>query len=319
MQPLNPNGETANGGDVNQDIGFGTTIHQKASTRLLKRDGSFNVRRTGYSMLRSRSMYHHLLTTSWPKFIGILLVVFILINFFFGMLFFLAGRGGLGGLQSTTEAGRILESFFFSIQTFATIGYGTVHPVSILTNLLVSIEALSGMLAYAVGTGLVFSRFSRPNARILFSDKAIIAPYKKIRAFQFRIVNERKSQIINLGCRVVMSRLEFDDSGLKRKFYDLKLERDQVMFFPLNWTVVHPIDEKSPLYNATADDLLKSDAEFLVLLEGVDDTFSQVVYSRSSYKASEIEWGKRFKPVLDELPDGSIQIDLLRISEIEDA
>jgi inward rectifier potassium channel len=175
------------------------------------------------------------------------------------------------------------------------------------------------MLAYAVGTGLVFARFSRPTARIIFSEKAIIAPYKGIRAFQFRVANARNSQILDLKCRLVMSRLEFDGSGLKRKFYDLKLERDQVMFFPLNWTIVHPLDEKSPLYKYTAQDLARSDVEFLVLLEGMDDTHSTTVSARSSYKADEIAWGQKFVSVLDEMDDGQIAIDITRIGDFEEA
>jgi len=305
--------------DANQDLGFGTTVTAKQSTRLLRRDGSFNVKRVGYSLFRSKSIYHLLLTMPWLSFFLFLFVCFLTINLYFGTLFFISGRESLSGLKSTTESGRFLESFFFSIQTFATIGYGMIHPNTVLANIFVSFEALTGMLAYAVGTGLVFARFSRPSAKILFSDTALIAPYRKIRSFQFRIVNERNSQIVDLKCRLVMSRMEFDGAGLKRKFYDLKLERDQVMFFPLNWTIVHPIDEKSPLFGQSEEDFVRSDVEFLVLLEGMDDTHSAIVNTRSSYKASEIEWGKKFKPVLDEMPDGSISIDILRISEAEDA
>jgi len=302
-----------------QDLGFANGVGQTQQTRLLQKDGSFNVKRKGYSMLRSRSLYHHLLTAPWPQFIFILLCFFLIINQSFGTLYYFCGKEGLGGMQSTTELGRYFECFFFSIQTFATIGYGAVHPSSIFANILVSIEALCGMLAYALGTGLVFARFSRPSARILFSETAIIAPYHGGRAFQFRIVNERNSQILDLKCRVVMSRLEFDGAGLRRKFYDLKLERDQVMFFPLNWTIVHPIDEKSPLFKTSPEEIARNDVEFLVLLEGMEDTFSQIVSSRSSYKADEIQWGKKFKTVLDEQADGSILLEMHKISETEEA
>lgn len=307
----------SDGTEAQADLGFGTAVSQKQSSRLLLRDGSFNVKRVGYSLFRSKSIYHLLLTIPWWSFILFVFSCFLTINICFGTLFFFSGRESLHGLKSTSEAGRFLECFFFSIQTFATIGYGMIHPNTILANIFVSFEALIGMLAYAVGTGLVFARFSRPNAQIRFSDKAIIAPYRKIRAFQFRIVNERNSQIIDLKCRLVMSRMEFDGGGLKRRFYDLKLERDRVMFFPLNWTIVHPIDENSPLYKQTEEDLVRSDIEFLVLLEGMDDTHSAIVNTRSSYKATEIEWGRKFSRVLDELPDGSISIDLTKLSDTE--
>jgi len=306
-------------GEPPKDFGFGSSISGRPTTRLLQRDGSFNVKRVGYSILGSNSLYIHLLTVTWPIFFVFLLGFYLITNLCFGILYYFAGADALGGLDATTPPQLMLESFFFSVQTFATIGYGKIHPVSLFANILVSIEALFGMLAYAVGTGLIFARFSRPSARIKFSEKAIIAPYRGKTAFEFRIVNERQSQIIDLRARVILSRLELDSGGLKRKFHELKLEREQVMFFPLNWTIVHPIDETSHLFGMTKDQMIAADVEFLVLLEGLDDTFSQLVNARSSYKAHEIVWGAKFVPMLDELPDGSVQVDTTLVGMIESA
>ncbi len=310
-------GEEDMSGDAARDFGFGSSISERPTTRLLLRDGSFNVSRVGYSIFGTQSLYHHLLTVSWGTFFLTLFGFYLIANLIFAILYYLAGPHALGGMGSVDASARMVDSFFFSIQTFATIGYGKVYPESLFAHVLVSVEALFGMLSYALGTGMIFARFSRPSARIRFSNHAIIAPYRGMTAFQFRIVNERASQILDLHARLIMSRLELDSVGLKRKFHGLKLERDQVMFFPLNWTIVHPIDEKSPLFGLTKEQLENADVEFLVSLEGTDEAFSQAVNARTSYKANEIVWGAKFVHMLEELPDGSVQIDPKLVSETE--
>lgn len=299
------------------DLGFGTVVARRARRRLLNRDGSFNVHREGHNPFRSRSLYHYLLNVSWSGFFAIILCFYVAINLIFALLYFACGPNAVEGTVTDSSMARLLDSFFFSIQTFATIGYGKLTPSGLTANLLVTFEALIGLLSVALATGLFFARFSRPTARITFSKCAIIAPYQDQRAFMFRIVNERKNQIMDLGARVVMSRLEMEGQTIRRKFYDLQLERKKVMFFPLHWTIVHSIDDESPLYGVTAQELAQSDAEFLVLLSGMDDTFSQVVHSWSSYKQEEIIWGARFRSIIEENADGSLRIDLKRIHEID--
>jgi inward rectifier potassium channel len=169
----------------------------------------------------------------------------------------------------------------------------------------------------ALATGLFFARFSRPTARLRFSRFALIAPYRGGRAFEFRIVNERANQLFHMEARVVLNKLERDGQMMKRKFYELALERHKIMFFPLNWTIVHPITKESPLFNVTEKELTESDAEFLVMLAGVDDTFSQTVHCWSSYKYDEIIWGAKFTNILEELDDGRVKIDLHRVHEFD--
>lgn len=301
----------------NEDLGFGTLVAQKARRRLVNRDGSFNVHRAGYSPIRARGMYHYLLNSSWPRFFAIIFCLYLAINSFFAVTYFICGTGAIQGANEETSILRLLDSFFFSIQTFATIGYGKLTPSGLVPNVLVTFEALIGLLGFALATGLFFARFSRPTARIIFSKLAVLAPYHGQNAFMFRIVNERKNQILDLEARVVMSRLELEGKTIRRKFYDLQLERKQVMFFPLHWTIVHPIDEESPLYGMTSAELEQSDVEFLIMLSGMDDTFSQIVHSWSSYKYEEIVWGARFSNILEENADGSIRIDLNRIHSVE--
>ncbi len=213
--------------------------------------------------------------------------------------------------------GRFWQAFFFSVYTFATIGYGNVTPVGWAANAIVTIESISGLLSFALATGVVFSRFSRPIADIVFSRQAVIAPYRDITAFEFRVINGRENEIIDLEARIVMSRFESRDGKPLRKYHNLALERDSVAFFPLSWTVVHPIDEDSPLYGWDRERSIAARTEFLILLTGVDETFAQTVHARSSYSAEEIVWGARFVNLFSEGKE--IRIDMDRFHRIEPA
>jgi inward rectifier potassium channel len=303
--------------DLNRDLGFGAVVARESRRRLLNRDGSFNVVREGLSFLQSLSPYHYLLTTTWPRFLGLVVLFFLVTNLLFGTAYFACGPGQIAGSKATNLHSQFLEDFFFSVQTFATIGYGGMHPVGLAANVLVTLESLVGLLGFALATGILFARFSRPTAKILFSENAIIAPYRGITAFEFRVANARSNEMIQVEARVMLTRFRRDGSG-NREFIPLKLERERVTFFPLSWTVVHPIDEASPLWGLTAEDLIADDAEFLVLFSGIDETFSQTVYTRSSYKAQEIVWGARFANVFNPpKPNGILSIDIGHLHRIE--
>jgi inward rectifier potassium channel len=303
--------------DPNRDLGFGSVVARESRRRFLNKDGSFNVVRGGLSFFRSLSPYHYLLTTSWPRFLGLVVASYLAINTVFGLAFLAVGPGQIAGTRGVTLGDRFLESFFFSVQTFATIGYGGLHPVGLAANLLVTLESLFGLLGFALATGILFARFSQPTARILFSDKAIVAPYQGITAFEFRVANIRRNEMIQVEARVMLTRLKRDGSG-DREFLPLKLEREKVIFFPLSWTVVHPIDEASPLHGFNEHDLEGCDAEFLVLFSGIDETFAQTVHTRSSYKPNEIVWGARFTNLFNPpTPDGVLSIDIGRLHDIE--
>lgn len=277
--------------EVPQDLGFGTVVTEQKHFRLLNRDGSFNVRRARSGWFPGLT-YHQLLTMSWPKFFALFISVYMVVNCLFALAYFLCGPGAL---QGPMNGGRFLQAFFFSVETFSTIGYGNIVPVGLAPNLLVVAESITTLVIFGVGTGLVFSRFARPVAAIGYSEKAVIAPYRGISAFEFRVVNLRSNQLVNVQAEVIFSRFEDCGGGIRqRRFYDLSLERDMVTFFPLNWTVVHPIDEQSPLYGWTKQMMLDAEAEFAILLTAVDETFAQTVHSRSSYSADEVEFGAQF-------------------------
>jgi len=182
----------------------------------------------------------------------------------------------------------------------------------------VSAEAVCALLGFALATGLLFARFSRPTAKILFSDQAVVAPYNGITAFEFRIINARNNQIIELGARVLLSKFEDVDGNRIRKYDQLPLEREKVVFFPLSWTIVHPVDKNSPMYGLTQQELINSEAEFLILLTGIDETFSQTVHSRSSYRAEEVVWNAKFRNMYVHNEHGHILgVDMNRFHSIE--
>lgn len=303
--------------DITRDLGFGAVVARESRKRLLNRDGSFNVVREGLSFFKSQSPYLYLLTTTWPRFLGMVILFFMVTNTLFGLAYFACGPGQIAGSAATTLPGQFLEDFFFSVQTFATIGYGGMHPVGLMANVLVTLESLVGLLGFALATGILFARFSQPTAKILFSENAIIAPYRGISALEMRIANARSNELIQVKAQVLLSRLRLDGSG-NREFLPLKLERDSVAFFPLSWTIVHPIDEESPLWGFEKEDLAEWDAEFLVLLSAIDETFSQTVHSRSSYKHHEVVCGARFASLFNPpRPDGTLSIDVSRLDQIE--
>ena len=300
----------------NRDLGFGSVVSQQSAQRLLNRDGSFNVHREGLGFWRSLHAYQLLLTMSASQFIAVMAGSFVLINILFALGFLACGPQGLQG-DSHTGTG-FWRAFFFSIQTFTTIGYGNVVPAGFSANSLATFEALVSLLTVALLAGVIFARFSRPTAKIIYSQNALIAPYRGITAFQFRIINARRNEIIEMQAKVLFSRFEVTERGHIRQYYPLALEREKVTFFPLTWTVVHPIDESSPLHSMTHQDLLESKAEFLILLNGVDETFAQVVYSRSSYVAHDVIWNARFANVFSRPSDGRpVMVDLERFHEVE--
>jgi inward rectifier potassium channel len=304
--------------DEHRDLGFGSVVTSESRQRLLNRDGSFNVDRTGLSFWSSFSLYHSLLNMSWLKFLSVLTIFYILTNALFAFAYILCGRGSLVRSAGEVSGAGFMDAFFFSVQTFSTIGYGNLSPVGFAANMVVTLEALVGLLGVALATGLIFARFSRPTAKVIFSRNAVIAPYRETSAFMFRITNGRRSQLIELQSTVLFARFEEVDGQRVRRFYPLKLERNRVVFFPLSWTIVHPIDEESPLNGLAHEDLVRSEAEFLVLFTGIDETFSQRVHARSSYQADEVVWNARFRDIYNRSASSHLlTVDIRRLHDIE--
>ena len=277
-----------------RDLGFGSVVSRESQQRLLNRDGSFNVERRGLGFFSSFSLYHALLTVSWVHFFFIFVGCYFISNALFAVAYLACGPDALAGSALGLEKHPFLRAFFFSVETLSTIGYGNVAPIGVAANMVVTFEALAGLMGFAIVTGLLFARFSRPTAGILFSRHAVVAPYQGLSALEFRVANARSNELIEVSAKVMLSRFEEVDGVRTRRYYPLALERDNVVFLPLTWTVVHPIDERSPLYGETPESLSRSRAEFLVLLKGFDETFSTTVQTRTSYTPEEVIWGARF-------------------------
>ena len=284
--------------------------------RVVNKDGTFNVRRTG-GRLRNLHLYKFLIGLSWPWFVIVVLGTFVLANIAFAWLYLAAGIQTLQGAESATPLGTFLNAFFFSVQTLTTVGYGSMVPRAIGSNAIASVEALMGVMGFAFGAALIYGRFSRPTARILFSARALIAPYQGKTSLQIRIANQRSNAIVDLEATIVLMAVEGSGEGHRRTYARLELERPRVFFLPLTWTIVHPIDETSPLYGKTAQDLADQAMEIMVLIKGFDDTFSQVVNARSSYRYDEIMWNHKFLPAFRSDEDGRLVLDLTRIDAVE--
>jgi inward rectifier potassium channel len=299
-----------------KDLGFGSVVGGARQQRLINRDGSFTSRRVGFTPFSYLNGYHALLTMTWPRFLGYITASYAAMNALFAAAFLLCGDAALGGVAMRQMGGRFLRAFFFSVDTFATIGYGNVYPIGMPANLLVALESLVGLLFVALLTGLVFARFARPTAALMFSDAAVVAPYQGKTGFMFRVANARSNQLMELEAKVLYSRLD----GAGRRYDQLKLERTKVVFFPLSWTIVHPIDDSSPLWGLEHTDLMRIDAEFDILMSGIDETFSQTVHARSSYKPHEVVFGAKFSNIYNPVAAaGTISIDVSRLSAVEPA
>jgi inward rectifier potassium channel len=286
--------------------------------RIVNKDGSFNVHRRGVR-LRDFHFYQFLIGLSWPLFIAIALFAFLLVNLVFTGLYCAVGIHTLQGAESPSAGESFLNAFFFSVQTLTTVGYGSIVPRAIASNIIASIEAMMGVTGFAFGAGLLYGRFSRPSARIIFSDHALIAPYQGKTSLQFRVANQRANALLDLEATAVLMSVEGEGENHRRSYVKLELERPMIYFLPLTWTIVHPIDEKSPLFGKSVKDLDDHAVELLVLIRGFDDTFSQVVNAQSSYRYDEILWGKKFVPAFRNDEHGHLDLDLSKIDSVEPA
>ncbi|MFN4931244.1 MAG: ion channel [Bacteroidota bacterium] len=300
--------------DKSRELGFG---NKAKSVRLLKHDGTFNVRRTGLPFFQNLHIYHALIEMSWLKFAAITLLFYSFMNVTFALLYVWVGIEHLSGVSGNTFLEKFWEAFFFSAQTLTTVGYGRISPEGFATSMIAAVESMIGLMGFALITGILYGKFSRPTARIIFSEKAIIAPYKDINAFEFRIVNERKNQLIEVEVQVLISMNKLIDGQRKNIFLDLPLETKKVNFLPLPWTIVHAIDENSPFFGITAKELIEAAAEFIIMVKAYDDTFSQNIYKRYSYTAAEIIWGAKFNVIYKNDEDGVVNLMMDKFQEIE--
>lgn len=299
---------------VPDDFGLGNRIAVQGE-RLINPDGSLNVVRTG---LRAWSPYQSLVEMKWGYFFLVILSYYILFNALFGIIIVLLGIDNVAGIQPGSFIADFWQAFFFSVETFTSVGYGVMSPKGIPAHIMSAIIALVGNLSFALATGLFFARFSKPKAQILFSKNAIITRHRSSGepTLQFRIVNIRNNKVINLQVKVLYSWLEDCNGRKERRFNLLTLEREGVLLFPLNWTLVHYIDKNSPLYQKSKEQLIQERAEILIEIEGFDETFAQTVHINSSYTAADLLCDVQFVPMYYS-EGGRTILELNKIHEVE--
>jgi len=260
-----------------------------------------------------RDVYHSLLVASWRRFFLIVLVAYLGANVLFAL-----GYLAVGDAIEEARPGHFGDAFFFSVQTMATIGYGKMAPRGLAANLLVTVEALVGLLGLALVTGLVFAKFSRPTARVIFSRNALVTTFDGVPSLLFRMANERGNQIAEAQAHLVLLRTERTPEGEEvRRIHDLELRRSQSAFFAFTWLVVHPITPGSPLHGETAESLRASDVDLVASVTGLDETLAQTIHARHAWSPADILWDHRFVDVIVTLPDGRRAIDYRRFHEAE--
>ena len=296
----------------NEDLGFGRLPTQN-NQRMMNKDGSSNLKRKGLPFFKPHEAYNSLIYMSWGKFWTIILSAYFLINMLFAGIYVGLGIQNLKGSESKTAFDQFFDAFFFSAQTISTVGYGHLSPNGMATSSVAAFESMLGLLVFAMATGLLYGRFSRPNSRMAYSDKMLISPYKDGTALMLRLANYRSNQLIDLEIEVYLAYNVLDGGVKVRKFLLLELERNKVAILSTSWTIVHPINEDSPIRDFTKEQLMESGAEFLVLLKSFDDAFAQVVHSRTSYKVDEIIYNAKFSPVTSTDSDGLMEFDVSKI------
>jgi inward rectifier potassium channel len=279
--------------------------------RFISREGRSNLVQYGVRRHFYTDVYHSWLQAPWGVAIGALTVLYLAVNCLFAAAYLAVGGVENLGPRSYGDA------FFFSVQTIATIGYGHMVPISIAANALVTLESLVGLLGVAMATGLMFAKFARPTARVLWSDVAVVAPFESVPSLMFRVANERGNQVVEAQVRVTMLISEETSEGIAiRRNIDLHLRRSLSTVFALTWTVVHPLTEDSPFVTHTREQLLAGRAEIIASLVGLDDAFNQTIHSRHAWAMDEIVWNAQFADIMGTLPDGRQGVNYLRFHEV---
>ncbi|WP_027381074.1 ion channel [Chryseobacterium daeguense] len=299
-----------------ENSGFG----DNASGRFINKDGLPNVNKKGVNIFNRFSWYHTMLDLPRFQFLSYLVVAYILINLLFAFIYYLIGVEHLTGIDKSDPLNEFIDVFFFSSQTFTTVGYGRIAPIGFMASLVATFEAFLGLLTFAIATGLFYGRFSRPRAYLKFSDIAVIAPFKESSALMFRLAPYKNNALTDAEV-IVSSAIQVIEDGIPRSnFYTLKIQLSKINTLALNWTVVHKIDEESPFFGFSEEDFRNTDVEIIVHVRAFDEVFSNTVVQRTSYVSKEIIYGAKFTPMY--YPDKeklSTVLDLEKINHYQKA
>jgi len=294
-----------------QDPGFGEKYAGKTK-RIINKDGSFNIHRAGADG-PIRNLYQHLIGMDLVYFLILLLLGYFSMTLVFALAYFAFGEDVILGFNAKLSQRFFLSCWYLSVQTFTTVGYGGLAPKGVGPNIVAALEAFTGLLSFAFATGLLYGRFSRPRAKMLFSNNALVAPYDDSSGLMFRVVNRKQNVLMNMHAQVILMMQDGEKLQQNRSYFGLDLEISHIQFMPLSWTLVHPISKTSPLAGITKEQLVARNAEVLILLSGFDDTFNQDVHARFSYTADEIVFDAKFEPALEMDEQGEIIMDIHNI------
>jgi len=299
------------------ELGFGQKNYNRR-TRLITQGGEFNVVKEGMSRFQGLDVYHELISMKWHKFIALITVLFFAANLIFAFIYFASGAEGIAGPSPDNKIEDFLRSFYFSTQTMTTVGFGQLSPDSNFVSAVAAFESFLGLLGFALATGLMFARFSRPRRNLEFSQNAIIAPYRNnLNGLMFRFISSSRNQLIEAEVDVAISYWSEEED--KRIFKAVNLERNKINFFSTSWTVVHPIDEKSPIHGLDEAECNKRNVEVIISFKAFDDTYVRPVYDRMSYVSEEIKWGVKFAPMYEASDDEKIHINMEKLSSTYEA
>ena len=283
-----------------------------ASVGAYPRLGDQDVVYLGPSRGPWRDAYHWLLVMPTWAFLAVLALAFLTVNAIFAGLYVIDPGGVVGA-----RPGNFLDAFFFSAQTLGAVGYGAMWPKSAWANTASTFEIFVGLFNLGIATGLLFARISKPTARIMFSNQAVVTEFNGVPTLMFRAANQRRNRVVEAEVTVTMiHNVASQEGGMLRRFAELSVLRAKHPLFVLTWQVMHPIDEASPLFGETVESLTARSAEILVIMKGLDETFASTIYARASYAPHEIVWGRQFADIFSTLPDGRRAIDFRRFHDI---
>ncbi len=299
------------------DLGLGRVVLERVRGRFLNKDGTPNSRKYGAGALAWQRVYLRSLAITWPAFIAWIFGLALLIAGAFAIGYRSLGPGALDGTARLGVSDPFFAALVYSVGILSGIGGGPVVAVGSTAEWLSIIEAIAGLVGLVVAAGLTLARLSRPRARLRFSQRAVVAPYRGGRGLMFRVANTDAGEVSDAEVRVSLSWYEGTGSAKTRKFHPLALERNRIDLFSLHWTVVHPIDPHSPLAGVTPEMLREGRAEFLVLITLHEETFSTRVTARTSYLFDEVSWDAKFADMFVDSPDGIVTIDLHRLDRMD--
>ena len=300
------------------NTGFGANSNIEGG-RLLNADGSANLRKKGIPIWERISVFHTLLRMKRSHFLIFILLLYTIVNLFFATVYFVVGvEHLLGGEEATDYFHKFMEAFFFSSQTLTTVGYGKVAPSGMFTNSIASIESLVGILIFAIMTGLIYGRFSRPRAYILFSPSLLISPYKEGKALMLRIATYKNNHLTDVEAVLTVALHLRENEKIITRFYQLPLEIAKINSLALSWTIVHYLNEDSPLWQFTKEQLSESKIEVIAIVKAFDDHFSNLVQQRTSYTWNQIVYGAKFLPMFERAGNGEytiLELDKINLHE----